>query len=1618
MKIVKIYKSNVLRYVDQESKLESGGGVEARLPKRRKVDEQESAPQDETHLFSRTITIEETSSVLFPSGEIPEEVSFSVGVTGFKHARRSDDKFTISWCAKSSTKQFPIVEFTDCEGQVQNELQLVRLANPRNGMRPSVSICLKTRGSSVSLTVAYKLDYFVNFKNAVTKEISNLLSGLLFSATDSAEESGSVSAESFYSAVYAHTEKMPPFEDDFDIPELETTLLKFQKKTVNWMLSMENARYNSDDSRCTQVPFVTKEDLRNDEKVLSAMNKLSPGWKGPIAFNNQELYFNAITGHISTMSHLCSFLENYLSSEDKSQYPTVLPAKGLLCEEMGLGKTVESAATILLNQRPLQDVDQRVKRPLSSVGDYKMVIKSRATLIIAPVTIIKQWQEEILRLAPSLSIIEYTGVSSYKMFNYKPAIIAEYLNKFDIVFATYSVISKELDYAKFSNNLRKTRAARKDSLFCKEPTDLTGHVEKIESSRSDAETIYYSLKSKPPPRANIKSSDEQPFTDYEQALQDEIALSLKHNEVPDWYQAIDYACPLMLMEFWRLILDEVQMVSSSMTRAFQSAQMIPRFHSWGVSGTPIQKDLNDLYSYLKFLQFYPFDSNIGDLGWYNLTSNYELFKQFWSTIAIRHTKAMVRNDIRLPAQNRILLTIPFTPIEQEFYDEKFAEFSAAIGLDREGNPLGSDFETTNLQQTMRSWLRRLRQICCSPQVGMLEMSHSRPRKSRLHDFVEPLESLEKLLDDMLTRSYGEVTEKERRQVELVSQLCEFLEFIYRPQDAIKYLKSGIIETRKIIRRLEVVLGKYLQDFRNDASGSNSERKDDDEIGRIGHHEQPNSDESHLESKISSIRLRLRNWLVTLHKFYFLFASANFQLYDKEFQSHIEKYRVEVDLDSILEESFGQYKGDERADELASVVSSVPMADFKHEEKLDELMDTPQENETKFYELAEQIRALILKQSLEQLGKALRERIFDRTFYTNWDQSLVDEGLWLLPKTSKRFFNVLPTIKIAELEELALNATVATFIRNLKRTVEPLNKNASELNSGFKELVDLLSEKVTEKSTNPDDNEYDNGLKNQEAIASSLSSLGEKLVERNHLILGQTDVISKPGSTFNSQEPIFSDLIAELGSIEYDAKESANASSSAEAEVIQAIAQRVRTIFENQKLAFSLFNRELNVHCNSIFNLRVDYYRQLQQISDSVAAPKYDPFDRKNLRAPHIEAQLRKLTRTFERTHSSMDSMVARLRYLSELVKESNAEGKENVEMLCIICQSGITVGSLTTCGHKFCRECLDHWIKNSQQSYFGFANRRPRCPMCNTAIDHGSVYNFSRYESSLKGNEIHDGGHQAASGLHGVYKGVEDYILREIEDIKLKATYSSKIDMIVKQVLYLRSKDPSVQIIIFSQWQDMLYILSSALRAAKVTFLTFDGESSNRTRSKRRTWPGAVELFKDPSNGFTCFLLNANAQSSGLTLVNATHIFLCEPLLNTSLELQAISRIHRIGQRKPTTVWMFAIENTVEENIVVTSTNKRLKLLHHKNGSGHGHHDDGDDYEYDNDDIDGGELNERDLVQADSLSVMSNIGIVSHKQRAEGEVVTDTDLWDGLFSKKSLKHETGRATATATATSR
>jgi len=61
--------------------------------------------------------------------------------------------------------------------------------------------------------------------------------------------------------------------------------------------------------------------------------------------------------------------------------------------------------------------------------------------------------------------------------------------------------------------------------------------------------------------------------------------------------------------------------------------------------------------------------------------------------------------------------------------------------------------------------------------------------------------------------------------------------------------------------------------------------------------------------------------------------------------------------------------------------------------------------------------------------------------------------------------------------------------------------------------------------------------------------------------------------------------------------------------------------------------------------------------------------------------------------------------------------------------------------------------------------------------------------------------------------------------------------------------------------------------------------------------------------------MNVKNGAEGLTLTEANHCFMLEPILNHSLDAQAINRIHRIGQTSKTYIYRYIMRDTVEEKI-------------------------------------------------------------------------------------------------------
>jgi E3 ubiquitin-protein ligase SHPRH len=237
----------------------------------------------------------------------------------------------------------------------------------------------------------------------------------------------------------------------------------------------------------------------------------------------------------------------------------------------------------------------------------------------------------------------------------------------------------------------------------------------------------------------------------------------------------------------------------------------------------------------------------------------------------------------------------------------------------------------------------------------------------------------------------------------------------------------------------------------------------------------------------------------------------------------------------------------------------------------------------------------------------------------------------------------------------------------------------------------------------------------------------------------------------------------------------------------------------------------------------------------------------------------------------------------------------------------------------------------------------------------------------------------ATSRKSAIYSEISKSKLAEIKNIELKGpSYTTKVSTLGRHLIWLRQSDPGAKTVIYSQFKDFLDVLELAFQHFGIGF-----SSINK--------PNGIENFKnDP--GVECFLLHARAHSSGLNLVNASHVFLCEPLLNTALELQAIARVDRIGQQQETTVWLYLTRGTVEESIHQLSVRKRMEHIGQAQSRGKGK------AKETTPETTPEEILEISLEEANSMELQQALPAqIMVKNSDVGETVEREDLWECLF---------------------
>lgn len=310
-------------------------------------------------------------------------------------------------------------------------------------------------------------------------------------------------------------------------------------------------------------------------------------------------------------------------------------------------------------------------------------LKSRATLIIAPQTLIHQWMDELFKRVDctKLNVLHYEGVSSRYYYPYD-------LQDRDFVITSYETLRSDLKFVDIPCSERFRNPKRFHS----------------------------------------------------------------------------FATPLKAINWWRICLDEAQMVESITSQAAVMVSNLSAINRWGITGTPVQKSVNDLYGLIMFVGEPPFNQQ---LWWYYLIAkpyfdlNFEPLIELLKKLFWRNNKRDVSEELGFTKKNDCLNRLEFAPIEAHFYKREKRRCNMAFS-----NTLSSIVDLnvslkrvdTRLCQKLMTPLITLRQACCHPQiVGNHFLSVSKKTMT-----------MQEVLDSMIKRTTVECEEDHRKLISAIN----------------------------------------------------------------------------------------------------------------------------------------------------------------------------------------------------------------------------------------------------------------------------------------------------------------------------------------------------------------------------------------------------------------------------------------------------------------------------------------------------------------------------------------------------------------------------------------------------------------------------------------------------------------------------------------------------------------------------------------------------------------------------------------------------------------------------------------------------------------------------------
>ncbi len=149
-----------------------------------------------------------------------------------------------------------------------------------------------------------------------------------------------------------------------------------------------------------------------------------------------------------------------------------------------------------------------------------------------------------------------------------------------------------------------------------------------------------------------------------------------------------------------------------------------------------------------------------------------------------------------------------------------------------------------------------------------------------------------------------------------------------------------------------------------------------------------------------------------------------------------------------------------------------------------------------------------------------------------------------------------------------------------------------------------------------------------------------------------------------------------------------------------------------------------------------------------------------------------------------------------------------------------------------------------------------------------------------------------------------------VPETKIPSTKLKVFAEVIDELLGSRHKA-----LVFSQFTAHLALIREYLDGKNINYKYLDGTTPNKERQRQ------VESFQAGDGDL--FLISLKAGGLGLNLTAADYVLHMDPWWNPAVEDQAADRAHRIGQKRPVTVYRLVATNTIEEKIVRLHQEKR-----------------------------------------------------------------------------------------------